>query len=1301
MKTTFLASVVLLSLGQSSFCADADPKTTVVESVRRLAEKPSYRWETKVTSDAPGFFGGGAGTTLGVTEKDSYSLIISPASNSGLQFVTKQGKAAVLLDENWQTIEQAVARSDGGRGGRGGLDANVISDFKMPATEALGYLEQATDFKKSADEVTASLPARVVTELLIPRRFGGRRGAGGRRGPGVVDPQGTVTFWVNDGVLTKFAVSLHGSGEFRGNEIQLDRTITTTISQIGNASVDVPADAREIVDALVAGRTPTVFVPEPGFRKLFNGRDLTGWAGRPGHWTVEDGAIVGRSTPENPARGNNFLIAKDGDKNLIVDDFELRLSYKITPNNDRGFANSGIQYRSVERDNFVAAGYQGDFEAGNQYSGILYDEAGGAGGRGIMAQRGQSVVWTADGKQEVTGQIGDSDKIQAAIKKDDWNEYTVIARGNHLQHFINGVQTIDVFDNDATKRLTSGILALQLHAGPPMTVAFKDIRIKSLSEPANNAVGSVRVADGFKLELLYMVPKESEGSWVASCLDPQGRLVVSDQYGRLYRLALPPVGRSGRVEPEPINLEIGGAHGLLYAFDSLYVMVNEGSLTHGLYRVRDTDGDDQFDRVELLKAIDGSGEHGLHAIVPSPDGKSLYVVCGDQSRVFEMDKSRVPLNWSEDQLLPRMETGFMNGVLAPGGFIARTDPDGKEWELVATGFRNEFDAAFNREGELFTYDADMEWDIGDPWYRPTRVNHVISGAEFGWRNGSGKFPAYYFDSFGSVVDIGPGSPTGISFGYGAKFPAKYQEALFIADWSFGKLYAVHLEPSGASFTGQTEEFVTGQPLPVTDVLVNPADGAMYITVGGRRTQSALYRITYVGSESTAPIPTEVAMRPQLELRRKLESFHGHPDSSAVETVWPHLGSDDRAIRFAARVALEWQPTEVWQDRALAESQPRTAIAALAALIRASARDEFHRSADQVPDPALQGEILAALDAIDWSSLSPGDRVDLIRTYALAFIRLGRPDEATRRRMCDRFEPHFPAPSRELNALLSNMLVYLQAPAAAEKIMAIFQTAPTQEEQIEYAMALRELRTGWTLPLRRAYFTWFVETAPNYRGGNLFAPSLEMIKNGAIATLSDDERAELAPLLAAKPKQKSPQELLAAREFVKEWTVDELVPIVEQGLQGGRDFDRGRQLYGAVACASCHRFNQDGGLAGPELTAVSGRFNVRDLLESMVEPNKVISDQYAAIVIQTKSGRVITGRVGNLSGDSLNVIEDMLSPGNSTSVRRQDILQVEPSRVSLMPAGLLNTLTADEIQDLTAYLLARGDRGHHAFQTSQQ
>jgi len=227
---------------------------------------------------------------------------------------------------------------------------------------------------------------------------------------------------------------------------------------------------------------------EAGFQTIFNGQNLTGWDGNRTLWSVKDGAIVGQTTAERPTKGNTFLIWTNGP----VADFELRLSYKITPNNDKGFANSGIQYRSTVADpaNWVVGGYQADFEAGDTYSGILYEERM----RGILAERGQKVVLReADGKlvKDVTGSVGNSKEIQAAIKKDGWNDYVIIARGNHLQHFINGRPTVDVTDETGDNAAKSGVLALQLHAGLPMTVQFKNVRIKTLSSLSPSAQGEL------------------------------------------------------------------------------------------------------------------------------------------------------------------------------------------------------------------------------------------------------------------------------------------------------------------------------------------------------------------------------------------------------------------------------------------------------------------------------------------------------------------------------------------------------------------------------------------------------------------------------------------------------------------------------------------------------------------------------------------------------------------------------------------------------------------------------------------
>ena len=208
-------------------------------------------------------------------------------------------------------------------------------------------------------------------------------------------------------------------------------------------------------------------------KNLFNGKDLTGWKGLD-FWSVEDGVITGRTTKEKPTKGNTFLVW-EGE----VADFELTFQYKIVG------GNSGVQYRSklVDAKGFVISGYQGDFEAGKKFSGILYEEKG----RGILAERSQKVVIKEganpkDPKKpniEVTGSLGKTEEIQAKINAEAWNEYRVVAKGGHLRHFINGVQTVDVTDETAVGA-KKGILALQLHAGPAMVVQFKDLVLKEI-----------------------------------------------------------------------------------------------------------------------------------------------------------------------------------------------------------------------------------------------------------------------------------------------------------------------------------------------------------------------------------------------------------------------------------------------------------------------------------------------------------------------------------------------------------------------------------------------------------------------------------------------------------------------------------------------------------------------------------------------------------------------------------------------------------------------------------------------------
>ena len=950
--------------------------------------------------------------------------------------------------------------------------------------------------------------------------------------------------------------------------------------------------------------------------------------------------------------------------------------------------------------------------------------------------------------------------------------------------------------------------------------AAKGKDAKKGKEPTATPAASLKVAKGFKVELLYSVPKDEQGSWVCMCVDPKGRLIVSDQYGGLFRVTPPAIGgKESDTKVEKIPAKIGEAQGLLWAFDSLYVVVNKGAkYDSGLYCVTSSKNDDVLDKVELLKKIDGTGEHGPHAVLLTPGGKSLTVVCGDATKMVDLAGSRVPKHWGEDHLLPRMPDGrgFMAGVLGPGGCIYKVDPEGKNWELLSTGYRNEYDAAYNKAGDLFTYDADMEWDFNTPWYRPTRICLAASGSEFGWRNGAGKWPPYYADSWPAIYDIGPGSPTGMTFGYGANFPPKYENALFACDWSYGKLYAVHLTPFQSTYKAEVEEFISGSPLPLTDIVVNPKDGAMYFAIGGRKVKSGLYRVTYVEPERSTGVVEPEEENMAHRQRKALEAFHGKQDPKAVATAWPYLSSDDRFLRSAARVAIEWQDPKTWMKKAFAETNTQAQLEALLALVRVTSDDPQHKKTEV--DDNLKFRILHTLQKIEWAKLDDFQKLQLLRIYSILFVRMGPPDDELKQQIIARFDAVYPfkipvgkgeqtgsrandlaklneianlkseiknqeretealevkiqelgkkikdiseakdaakgAPSSEeakllflmrqiksdqlkrkqdteslqkrrkdlenqinarddlanakpadvletvyhsksrfINGDLCQLLVYLQAPGVAGKTLKLMAEAPTQEEQMEYAKSLRMLKTGWSHEQRQEYFKWFLKAA-NFKGGNSFGGFMENIKRDAVATLTDKEKAALKPILEAKPDSK----LIASgppRPLYKQYKIEDVKALVENGL-ANRDFDNGRKLFGIANCFSCHRFDNEGGAHGPDLSQAAGRFSVHDLLEKVVNPSKAISDQYAAVNIEMLDGRKITGRIINLHGDNMTIMPNMLEPNKTIDVDRRKVETMQLSKLSLMPTGLLDTLKEDEVLDLVAYLLSRGDRGNKMF-----
>lgn len=810
----------------------------------------------------------------------------------------------------------------------------------------------------------------------------------------------------------------------------------------------------------------------------------------------------------------------------------------------------------------------------------------------------------------------------------------------------------------------------------------------------------ITVPEGFRVELLYTVPKEEQGSWVSLAKDAKGRLLASDQGDKgLYRIAVG--GTEVSVEKMPVALS--GAQGLVEAFGALWFNPSGGNL----HRLTDADGDGRPEAAEEIPSVKGGGEHGNHGLVPTEDGSQLYFAAGnftDPPAPELLSGSRVT-TWAEDLLLPRMwdARGHARGRLAPGGWTSRFDPQTRKHEIYCIGFRNHYDFALNRHGDLFTFDSDMEWDMGMPWYIPTRICHVVSGGDFGWRSGSGRWPAYYEDSLPPLVDIGPGSPTGMVAGTGAKFPVRYQEAVFALDWTFGTIYAIHLEPEGSSYAGKAEPFLYGAPLPLTDAVIGD-DGALYFAIGGRNTQSALYRVTYTelipAEERVDEAPETVAAR---ALRRELEAFHGKEHPDAVAKALPHLGSADRFLRHAARVALESQPVASWADQALSADDPQTRITGAVALARKG-------------DPAAHGtKLTTALLEADPATLDEAQLLGWLRAWQLNFIRLGKPAEGLRDQVIAKLDALLPSPSADANVELVNLLVSLEVPSVTDKALSLIEGGGPAEipdwaelivrnpgygrsiqamlddyppvRGIAYAFALRNLKTGWTLEQRRRYFA-FLNAAAKHPGGASYAGFLTNTRDEALALAPNDHVLALKELTGVSYQAVPDFPIHPPKGPGQEWTVETALRHASPGELKKASYENGRSLFHATGCAACHRMAGFGGDIGPDVTSIRNKFDAAYVLESIVDPSKVISDQYGSSMVTTKDGATHTGLVVE-RGEGLEVYPPDAKAA-PTRLKRSDVAKIEAVPVSQMPPGLLNLLNGDEVRDLMAYLMSAGD-----------
>lgn len=779
-----------------------------------------------------------------------------------------------------------------------------------------------------------------------------------------------------------------------------------------------------------------------------------------------------------------------------------------------------------------------------------------------------------------------------------------------------------------------------------------------LAEPAVDVGGPW--AESHRVVQLLAVPREL-GSWVSLCCDPKGRLYACSQTGGLYRVTpARDVDELSLIEPVPVGL--GGAHGLLWWRDSLYAVVN--GQDSGLYRMRDTDGDDMLDQLELLQALDGSGEHGPHSVEVAPDGEHLLVVCGNHTVPPELVSEDLPHEVHEDRLVARLEDPhkYWEGHSPRGGWVCECDADGGNWRLICSGFRNPYDICVLPDGRVWAYDADMEWDMGMPWYRPTRLLEVVPGVDYGWRIGSAKWPTDYPEPPLTLKDLGPGSPTGMDL---------WGDQVVALDWTFGTVYA------------NGEAVLTGAPLPLCDAAVAPDGHAGYLVTGGRglptRVLAVLPERPYV--THTAATWADAEARPTL---RERDDFQRRMRSVEL------------------RLATERASREQWPT--IDPTDPDAAIAVLLAIARKGTSDDLPR-------------VVRDLGRLSFAELDRDNRIGWLRVHALALMWLGEPDEAVRGAMVERLLPLFPNGDERIDQDLCELLVALDAPGLldrAEPLLRELRPAtpapwaevasrndrygrvivrmlenPPPTGQLAIVQALAGVEGGWSVEQRRTVFR-LLEAARDRSGGSSYDGFLIRMIDAHWAACSDEEKRALEFDFGRARADRQQFRSTPPKGPGRNWTLADVPELVEAGFEG-RKRDAGRNLFWATGCAACHYFAGEGGFGGPDLTSLKNKFRAADVLEAIIEPSKSIADQYSGQVLTKKDGTALFGVVHKTFVGDHEVYEVIPAIEDAKPLRVPvgEVAKVEPSPMSPMPASLINRLSADEVRDLIAFLLDEG------------
>jgi len=527
----------------------------------------------------------------------------------------------------------------------------------------------------------------------------------------------------------------------------------------------------------------------------------------------------------------------------------------------------------------------------------------------------------------------------------------------------------------------------------------------------------------------------------------------------------------------------------------------------------------------------------------------------------------------------------------------------------------------------------------------------------------------------TTFDVGRGSPTAVKFGYDSAFPEPWRSALFALDWAYGRIIRVDLVPRGASYYASGETFVEGRPLNVTDLDFDES-GAMLFVTGGRKTKSALYRLSYQGDDSKTPAESAQARArgafsfSQRQSRQSLANI-SH-ETIRLGPTPRALGSWDPWMRNAARTRLQKWPVEkwstYWKENLSDHPEHLARLTALLALVRQG-------------DAADRAEALAIAAELDPEGWRRTENLTLLRIGELALVP--ETPESVRDTLAGRALAWIESPGEPVTREAIRLLALLDHPEPVPEARRLLDLSETQEDRLHLLEMLSTVRSGWTAKTRTAYFKELTVARRTSAGDRFMPPFFDEIESAALAAAPESDREELRALLADASVEEEPPE---PRPFVKNWTLSDFSKGDFSPTEPVSDA-KGRELFRAGLCHRCHTFGSEGYPVGPDLTRVGSRFGTRDLLRAILRPSAVVSEVYRNVTVELEDGASVTGRLirDDFRESTLHLSTDPFDPTDLTPVPKDQIQSMSESEISPMPPSLVAGFEKDEVLALVRWL----------------